>query len=164
MKYLRTYFPHLNDTDITRILGVYSTPNVPDSPNATKFPTTGDHPPTSVNQSELASGYQQVACNFYGKILSFARPTGSHQPLKITVAKPSNTRSEASTNSSSLLQTNDNSSLPRRPFMGSIHCTTSPHSASPVLPRLRKLFKGHMSASSRTTLRPTGRGTRRRIL
>lgn len=68
MKYLRTYFPRLNDTGITRILGVYSTPNVPDSPNATKFPTTGDHPPTAVNQSELARGHQQVACNFYGEI------------------------------------------------------------------------------------------------
>ncbi|OJD30021.1 carboxylesterase type b [Diplodia corticola] len=68
VQYLRTYFPRLTDSDVTRILEAYSTPNVPDSPATPKFPTTGDHPPTAVNQSELATGHQQVANNFYGEV------------------------------------------------------------------------------------------------
>ncbi|KAB2568651.1 Para-nitrobenzyl esterase, partial [Lasiodiplodia theobromae] len=65
--FLRTYFPRLTNDDITKILDVYPTPDVPDSPNTPKFPTTGDHPPTAVNQSELAIGHQQVANAIYGE-------------------------------------------------------------------------------------------------
>ncbi|KAL0257625.1 hypothetical protein SLS55_006788 [Diplodia seriata] len=74
VQHLHTYFPRLGDGDIARILAAYATPNRPDDPAAPKYPTSGTHPPTAVNQSEVATGHQQAANDFYAEV-TFACPS-----------------------------------------------------------------------------------------
>ncbi|KAH7050133.1 acetylcholinesterase precursor [Macrophomina phaseolina] len=71
VEYLRRYFPRLMDDEVTDILQVYHTPNVPDDPEKARYWTSGTSGVTAVNQSGLATGHQQVANNFYGEVTFF---------------------------------------------------------------------------------------------
>ncbi|EKG22596.1 Carboxylesterase type B [Macrophomina phaseolina MS6] len=73
--YLRTYFPRLTADNITAITSVYTTPaDVLDSDVAPKFATSGVFSPTALNQSQVSTGHQQVANNFYAEV-TFACPS-----------------------------------------------------------------------------------------
>lgn len=162
VQYLRTYFPRLTDNDITRILGVYSTPNIPDSRNATRFQTAGDHGPTAVNQSELAIGHQHVANAFYGELtymcpsywLASAFDNNGGDAFQYQVRQPLFPFPS---------QTNSPSSPSRPPSTATTSSTTSPAPASPSAPPCRKPSKPRTAASSQPTRRrPAGRATRPR--
>ncbi|GME48099.1 carboxylesterase type b [Neofusicoccum parvum] len=67
--YLQLYFPRLSAENLTLIQSVYTTPaDILDSATTPKFATSGLSAPTAVNQSQLSTGHQQVANNFYSEV------------------------------------------------------------------------------------------------
>jgi hypothetical protein len=65
--YLHTILPDLNTTTIDQILAHYPSLSTDDDPSAPRYWTAGDSGATAVNQSGLATGYQQRANNIYAE-------------------------------------------------------------------------------------------------
>lgn len=66
---MRTYFPRLTADNITAIASIYETPaDILDSATIPLFATDGLNSPTAINQSQVSTGHQQVANNFYAEV------------------------------------------------------------------------------------------------
>lgn len=69
--YVDTTFPFLTREDKTRLAQLYSIDTLTTDLSAPLFDTTGDRPPTALNQSVFATGQKQRVYNFFGEAVFY---------------------------------------------------------------------------------------------
>ncbi|KAJ5701490.1 hypothetical protein N7488_009038 [Penicillium malachiteum] len=65
--YLKSTFPLFNDTDFLKLKEIYGVQSTSPRNTSPRYDTLGNHGPTALNQSEMATGLQQTVFNIFAE-------------------------------------------------------------------------------------------------